>query len=270
MDRVLLKRLLGAGVIVALAVIVLPFALQGEGYKAALRTDIPARPQPPQPLDTASVEPPAEVRELMEAPPPLPVPAATRTEPSRDLADVGAAKAQPGSPILQPSMAEAPLRGERPSTQPPKSPEPEVKAAPKTQPPSPKPAMDAPRPAAPAASLAGVAASMPQAPLGSGPREPDGVGDAAARPGSAVATKPMAVGQWMIQLGSFSSESNAQHLRGQVQRAGIPCLIEPLDIEGRKVWRVRAGPFASQAEADAALKRLQGGLRLGGMVMQVR
>ncbi|MDM7322835.1 MAG: sporulation protein, partial [Gammaproteobacteria bacterium] len=61
----MLKRLLGAGVIVALAVIVLPFFLQGEGYKAALRTDIPARPQPPQPLDTASLEPPADVRELM-------------------------------------------------------------------------------------------------------------------------------------------------------------------------------------------------------------
>lgn len=227
MDRVLLKRLLGAGVIVALAVIVLPFALQGEGYKAALRTDIPARPLPPQPLDTASVEPPADVRELMEAPPPLPVPAETRMEPSRDAPDVG-------------GKAQAPK---------PPPPEPEVKAAPKTQPqpPGPKPAMDAPRPAA---SLAGA--------------------DAAARPGGAVAAKPMAVGQWMIQLGSFSSESNAQHLRGQVQRAGIPCLIEPLDIEGRKVWRVRAGPFASQAEADAALKRLQGGLKLGGMVMQVR
>ena len=33
---------------------------------------------------------------------------------------------------------------------------------------------------------------------------------------------------------------------------------------------VRAGPFPGRAEADAALKRLQGGLNLGGMVMQVR
>jgi len=233
-DRVLLKRLLGAGVIVVLAVIVLPFVLQGEGYKAALRTDIPARPQPPQPLDTARVEPPVEVRELMEPPPLLSVPNANRTESSREGADAGAAKLQPGASIPPPSRAEAPLGKERASTQPPKSAEPEVKVAPKTQPsPSPKPATDANGSAAPSA-------------------------------------KPMAVGQWVVQLGSFSSEANAQQLRGQVQRAGIPCLIESLDIEGRKIWRVRAGPFATRMEADAALKRLQGGLKLGGMVMQVR
>jgi DedD protein len=213
-DRVVLKRLLGAGVVVALAVIVLPFILQGEGYKAALRTDIPPRPQPPQPLDTASREPPAEVRGLLEPPPPLPMEQASvpPAEPAEEAAEAGASK---------------------PATAPP------AKAA--------RPAPEASKPEVAPNAAAHPSAQPPQ-----------------------VAAKPRPGGGWVIQLGSFTSESNAQKLRGQVQRVGIPCQIEPLDIEGRKVWRVRAGPFASQAEADAALKRLQGGLKLGGMVMQVR
>ncbi|MEW6728187.1 MAG: SPOR domain-containing protein [Pseudomonadota bacterium] len=239
MDRVLLKRLLGAGVIVALAVIVLPFFLQGEGYKAALRTDIPARPQPPQPLDTASREPPAEVRELMEPPPPLPMAQAPapRNEPAKEAVDAGAAKPAP-KPAAPPAPSEV-----KPASKP--APTPQAPQAPAA-----KPAPEASKP-----EVVPNAAVKPAAP----PAQPP-----------LAAAKPQAGGVWMIQLGSFSAEANAQQLRGQVQRVGIPCLIEPLDIEGRKVWRVRAGPFASQAEADAALKRLQGGLKLGGMVMQVR
>lgn len=243
MDRVLLKRLLGAGVMVALAVIVLPFVLQGEGYKAALRTDIPARPQPPQPLDTDRIEPPAEVRELMVPPPALPVAQAPvpRSEPNKEATEAGASK-----PAAKPAPAPAP----------------EVK-------PAPKPAQP-PAPAAPPSAAASNA--VPEA------SKPEPAPKAVAKPAaptaqpapSATASKPQTGGVWMIQLGSFTAEANAQQLRSQVQRAGLPCLIEPLDIEGRKVWRVRAGPFATQSEADAALKRLQGGLKLGGMVMQVR
>ena len=209
MDRVLLKRLLGAGVLVALAVIVLPFILQGEGYKASLKTDIPVRPQPPQPLDTSMVEPPAEVRERLQPPPPLPV---------REL--------------------------------PPDAPEGVAEKAPEST---------------GGTGEAGAAVVLPlQTPAVSEPRP-------AAEPAQPVEPpRPSDLGPWMIQLGSFSAESNALNLRGQVRRAGFPCEIEKITIEGRTVWRVRAGPFPGRVEADAALKRLQGGLNLGGMVMQVR
>lgn len=216
MDRVLLKRLLGAGVVVALAVIVLPFLLQGEGYEASLRTDLPARPAPLQPLDTAIPEPSEEVRQQLQPPHPLPVPAKPR-------------EVQPPEPKTEPA------------------------AVPRLEP-KPKPE----------SNTVSKVETRPQSKQESSPAE--------ARPTAAVASlsKPPVAGQWMIQLGSFSSEKNAQTLRGQVQRAGVACQLERLDIEGRTVWRVRAGPFNTQVEADAALKRLQGGLKLGGMVMQVR
>ncbi len=196
MGRVGLKRLLGAGVVAALAVIVLPFILQGEGYKAALRTDIPDRPEPPEPLDTAQVEPPAEVRELMTPPQPLPIPV---------------------------------------------------------------PPAEAPVPVPPAEELV--------------PPRPEGAGQEAStppQPAKAASPKPAAAGQWVVQLGSFGVEANARQLQDQVQGAGIPCQIVALEIEGRRMWRVRAGPFATQAAALAALQRLQGGLKLGGMVMPLR
>lgn len=259
MDRVLLKRLLGAGVIVALAVIVLPFILQGEGYQASLSTNIPARPQPPQPLDTAIPEPAADVREQLQAPPPLPMPMpgpglgpAPRIEPAA-AADAPKAEVRP---------QEAKPQDTKPREVKLPEPKPEARPAPKVEP-KPEgttaPAKSQPQVQAPATSAKPVtepAAGKPAPAAAPAKVEP--------------AAKPAVAGQWLIQLGSFSAENNAQTLRGQVQRAGVPCLIEPLDIDGRKVWRVRAGPFASQAAADAALKRLQGGLKLGGMVMQIR
>ncbi|MEW6446401.1 MAG: SPOR domain-containing protein [Pseudomonadota bacterium] len=229
MDRVLLKRLLGAGVVVALAVIVLPFVLQGDGYQASLRTDIPARPAPLQPLDTAVPEPSEDVRQQLQPPQPLPAPARPREiqlpEPKPTPAPM---------PKSEPQPASAPAPKAEPKTEAKPAPKVETRSQPKPEERPPEVRPVEPRVAAPPVA------------------------------------KPPAVGQWLVQLGSFSSESNAQTLRGQVQRAGLPCLMERLDIEGRTVWRVRAGPFASQSEADAALKKLQGGLKLGGMVMQVR
>lgn len=213
---------------IALAVIVLPFILQGSGYKASLNTDIPTRPQPLQPLDTAIPEPAPDVREQLQPPVPLPVPVA-KNNPVVEPSAPAASQLGPKEIKLAESQTSA-----KPATKP------ESKPAPaKTDPVISKPATEAPSAPTPTAKT--------ETPL-----------------------KPMAIGQWFIQLGSFSAETNAQTLRSQVQRAGVPCQIEPLSIEGRKVWRVRAGPFKTQAEAEAALKRLQGGLKLGGMVMQVR
>ncbi|TQV63559.1 MAG: hypothetical protein FNT29_06940, partial [Halothiobacillaceae bacterium] len=87
MDRVLLKRLLGAGVMVALGVIVLPFILQGSGYRANLSTEIPPRPQALQTLDTAIPEPTAEIREQLQPPVPLPIPAEKKSDRASIIAE---------------------------------------------------------------------------------------------------------------------------------------------------------------------------------------
>lgn len=53
---------------------------------------------------------------------------------------------------------------------------------------------------------------------------------------------------WALQLGIFSNPENAEELRQKLETAGIPAVVET---------RVRAGPFANRAEADAARAKLQ-------------
>jgi rare lipoprotein A len=58
--------------------------------------------------------------------------------------------------------------------------------------------------------------------------------------------KPVAQGKFIVQVGAFSSRDNAQSaankVGGGVSAAG-------------KLWRVRMGPFGSDAEAKAALAK---------------
>lgn len=205
MNTILFKRVLGAGVVIALAAIILPFLLQGEGYRASLRTDIPERPQAPEPLDTGLPDLPSEVREKLVEPPPLPVP-----KPPSEVKPAAIAADDPMVKELRIPPEQSVASQNRPVS----NPAPEVKQA---------GAKHAPRP-----------------------------------------------GQWLIQLGSFSDEANALTLQSRLRAAGMDSYIEALKIDGRPIWRVRAGPFATKEQADAALKRLQGRLKLGGIVMQVR
>ncbi len=63
-------------------------------------------------------------------------------------------------------------------------------------------------------------------------------------------TKPAVHGKFLVQVGAFSSHDNAQgaaaKIGGSVSAAG-------------KLWRVRMGPFASDAEAKAALAKAKAG-----------
>lgn len=54
--------------------------------------------------------------------------------------------------------------------------------------------------------------------------------------------------QFGLQLGVFSNLDNAEDLRAKLEKHGIPASIEA---------RVRAGPFASRAEADSARVKLR-------------
>lgn len=75
-------------------------------------------------------------------------------------------------------------------------------------------------------------------------------GTAAARGSQAVtqANSMSAVRPFGLQLGVFSNLDNAEELRARLEKHGIPATIEA---------RVRAGPFATRAEANAARAKLQ-------------
>lgn len=155
----------------------------------------------------------------------------------------GDAPTQPATPsatTAQP-VAAAPVVTTR--TLPPE-PAPQTPALPK--PTSPKPAEVTPKPAQTAQT-----APQPE-PVASKPAE---------------VSKPAAaeVG-FAVQLGAFSNPADANALRDRVRAGGFNAFIEQVRTDKGTLSRVRVGPVASRAEADALKAQMASKFGISGMV----
>jgi len=144
---------------------------------------------------------------------------------------------------------------------------------------APKPRANAtvPAPAAapPAPSTAAATPAPAATPVAGTPLEMDGV----ASPAAATATKPAPAepaavvpvsaesGGYFLQLGAFASRENADnfvsHLRAQANVAARTLQVFARD----GLFRVQAGPYASQADARTAADRLAASLGIRAMVI---
>lgn len=62
---------------------------------------------------------------------------------------------------------------------------------------------------------------------------------------------------WVVQLGSFASRDNAERLAAEVRKGGYRAFVSRFE-SGRSVrYRVRVGPEAQRAQAEAVAQRLQ-------------
>jgi DedD protein len=91
----------------------------------------------------------------------------------------------------------------------------------------------------------------------------------AGRPGAAdsqtVESQPL--GNWVVQMGSFSSEQNALRLRDRLRKAGFVTQLERVLVKGKTLFRVRVGPYLERAEAEGDQKKLAETLALKGRVL---
>jgi cell division septation protein DedD len=71
-----------------------------------------------------------------------------------------------------------------------------------------------------------------------------------AAPAAASAAK------WWVQLGSFASSDNAQRLARRLRAAGFSIDVSHSSSKGKELYRVRAGPVADKAAANALRARL--------------
>lgn len=71
-----------------------------------------------------------------------------------------------------------------------------------------------------------------------------------------TAAANIAIGDLYVQIGSFSARSNAEMLVPRLKGLGT-LLIQTIIVEGRRVHRLRIGPFADQQAAYAALKAVR-------------
>ena len=87
---------------------------------------------------------------------------------------------------------------------------------------------------------------------------------AAAPPAQAVAPRPARAASapqqryvWVIQVGAYAQDENAQKALAQVQGLGLEAGAESFESPKGKLMRVRVGPFMRQAEADQAALRIK-------------
>lgn len=184
MDIALKQRLVGASVLIALAVIVLPMLLGGRPESSVSESQKIELPPQPAKLDFETRRYP-----IGETPPAL-----------QRQADE-----QPAKPLPSPAPA---ARAE-----PPPGPEAE-----------PPPVSESPPPAA-----------------------------------ATVATETQAdkADRYVVQVASFGSTDNANRLSGKLRGYGYAVLLDSVKSEVGTLHRVRVGPFPTEADANAAVKRLK-------------
>jgi DedD protein len=208
MDQGLKERLVGAAVLVAIAVWLIPWVLDG----------------PEGPLETSGSS-----LQLPAAEEPMPM----RTQTLR-LGDAAEQSAEPGIAAVPPPAAEPVPPVAAPAD-----------AAAQT---AVEPAVQAAAPSDPPA----IAATRP---------EPERTAAAPSQP-PATAPKPapapvQATGDWTVQLGSFGEEANAQRLAQRAGTFGYKAEVSSYRSGGRTLYRVRVGPQATRAAAEAAASALR-------------
>ncbi len=95
---------------------------------------------------------------------------------------------------------------------------------------------------------------------------------AADKPGSdwsdraTPADKSSSTGGWMVQLGVFSVQANAERLAQELKSQGFHALVSENGGGGRPLWRVRSGPVVERAAAEQLNARLRAAGHAGSIV----
>ena len=118
--------------------------------------------------------------------------------------------------------------------------------------PTPKPAATEVKPAAPLPAPTKPAATMPATASATKPAE---------------VAKPAASGTgFAVQLGAFSSASDANALRDRARSAGFSAFVEQVRTDKGTLNRVRVGPVANRADADRLKGQVASKIGVDGMV----
>lgn len=232
------QRLVGAAVLIAVAVIGFPLVFETQ----------------PRPI---AIDIPIEIARKDQVPPlvipPLRAPAPVAAEPPRTPlanlkpAEASASAVKPAAPSAKPA---------------------DEASAPKTTAPATKPAAEAsstppkatPPIAKPAAMQASPTVPKPSAPAPKPARSDDARARALlegkdAKPADATAA---ATGtRFVVQVGAFSEEAAARDMRQKVEKLGMKTHMQKVATQAGSRIRVRVGPFASRDEADRIAARLE-------------
>jgi DedD protein len=243
------ERLTGAIILVVLIVLLVPELLSG-----------PSRSVPaPQAAATSSEEPPLRSYTINLADDSH---SADSSGATSNASPQASGPEQP-TPIAESSTPAQQGDSDAPTEGSPNSPQGSPPAATQTQapPPSPTSSQEQPRPMAPHGS---------PPPAQQRPSAPERPTAAPARPMStdrAEATdRSSSTGGWMVQLGVFSIQANAERLAQELKSQGFHAQVSESSGGGRPLWRVRSGPVAERAAAEQLNARLRAAGHAGSVV----
>lgn len=222
------RRLVGAAVLVALAVIFLPMLVEERegGDTRVGKTNVPPRPQEstfqsrvlPGPASGSGPDMGPLYPLVPENPPQEPERASLESaEPAPSQASVPA----PVSTQVRPPPQAQP----KPQAVPPMS------AQPQPAPAIPAPPQTRPSPAPP----------PPKTRVG--------------------------VSSWVVQVGALESQSRAEQLVTDLRGKGQSAFIEPISVNGKTLHRVRVGPEIDRKRAEGMLEEIYRSLKIKGQVV---
>ncbi|HKZ11558.1 MAG TPA: SPOR domain-containing protein [Rhodanobacteraceae bacterium] len=84
-------------------------------------------------------------------------------------------------------------------------------------------------------------------------------------PSSAIAAGQS--GAWAVQLAAFSDESSANKLRDRLRGQGFDGYVDSVKTSKGKLWRVRAGPFATRNVAESTRGQIADKLKISGNIV---
>lgn len=76
-------------------------------------------------------------------------------------------------------------------------------------------------------------------------------------PEPASATNSSSTGMWAVQLGSFSSQENAERLAADLRNQGYAAFLSQVQTDGGQLHRVRIGPQKDRESAEEIAAQLE-------------
>jgi DedD protein len=102
------------------------------------------------------------------------------------------------------------------------------------------------------------------------PKVPSSIVDSGEQPtadAQPTALAPNRAGGWAVQLGAFKSEAEANKLRERLRLAAIASFVDKTGNGDATLWRVRAGPYADRPGADSARANIKQKMHVDGMIV---
>ena len=230
MEQRLKQRLVGAIVLVSLAVVFVPILFDSprelnEDYPATPVAEIPERPQ---------VEADAPARITIEAPETPRLDAEVESGRQASNANAADRRASTEAPASSSLEASAPASGAS---------------------------------GQPASARRSDASSARSEPATARPDTTSGKKQTAGAPAAAGGSSAAASNGWVVQLGSFRMAENARALRLRLQARGYPVLVEPGPSAQGEVFRVFVGPMSRRKQAEDSAAKLRREMALQGIVV---